>query len=120
MRPELKEGEMYAGILLGEGGQPDQHIILLAEEMEGEANWKDAFNWALQIGGSLPTRREQSLLFANLKGQFEPTWYWSGEQHASDSSYAWYQGFSYGCQGSYHKLSKLRARAVRRVKVKGD
>ena len=30
---------------------------------------------------------------AYLKGEFKPAWYWSGQEHESDGSYAWGQGF---------------------------
>lgn len=93
----LKAGELYAGILLGKNGQPDQHIILLPGEAEG-VKWIAAKEWAEKVGGELPTRREQALLFANLKEAFQPRWYWSGEQHAADSDYAWVQSFSNGTQ----------------------
>ena len=116
-KPELAEGESYAGILIGSDGHPDHHIILLADEMEGEADWADAKEWAESVGGSLPTRREQSLLFANLKAKFQPDWYWSGEQHAELSGCAWCQTFSSGYQDYYRKGGKLRARAVRRLVI---
>jgi hypothetical protein len=111
--PKLNEGEFYAGILLGKDGAPDHHVILLP----GQANdvtFKQAQQFAADIGGDLPARREQSLLFANLKEQFEDRWYWSGEQHASDSDYVWGQRFNGGYQNGSRKLTELRARAVRR------
>lgn len=111
--PELKEGEFYAGILLGKDGEPDQHVVLLP----GQANdvtFKQAQQSAVDMGGDLPTRREQSLLFANLKEQFEERWYWSGTQHADASVFAWSQYFSNGSQGNTHKYDQLRARFVRR------
>ena len=114
--PELAEGEFYAGILLGKDGEPDHHVILLP----GQANdvtFKQAQQFAADIGGDLPTRREQSLLFANLKEQFEERWYWSGTQHASDSGYAWGQNFISGYQNDYHNHGELRARAVRRLAI---
>jgi hypothetical protein len=46
---------------------------------------------------------------------FQKEWYWSCEQHADDSDYAWYQFFGYGNQNNWHKGSNNRARAVRRV-----
>ena len=83
----LKPEEHYAGIILGKDGEPDHHLILLAGEAES-VNWAQAKDFAAKAGGELPTRREQSLLFANLKEQFQPRWYWSGEQHASYSACA--------------------------------
>jgi hypothetical protein len=113
---ELKEGEHYAGILLGKNGEPDQHIVLLPGAAEN-VEWQDALDWAKSLGGDLPTRREQSLLFANLKEEFEEAWYWSNEQHASYSDYAWYQLFYDGGQDNWLNNYELRARAVRRLVI---
>lgn len=112
----LKPGEHYAGIILGKDGEPDHHLILLPGEAES-VNWKQAKEFAEKAGGELPTRREQSLLFANLKEQFQPRWYWSGEQHASNSGYAWCQDFHDGGQYGGHEFSDYRARAVRKVVI---
>jgi hypothetical protein len=112
----LHDGELYAGIILGKDGQPDHHLILLPGEAES-VNWKAAKEFATKAGGELPTRREQSLLYANLKEHFQERAYWSGEQRAADSDYAWHQHFGYGCQGSSHKGLQLRARAVRRLEI---
>ena len=109
----LKPEEHYAGIILGKDGEPDHHLILLAGEAES-VNWAQAKDFAAKAGGELPTRREQSLLFANLKEQFQPRWYWSGEQHASNSDCAWIQNFNNGNQNNNHKNNNYRARAVRR------
>ena len=112
----LKAGELYAGILLGKEGQPDQHIILLPGEAEG-VKWLAAKEWAKKVGGELPTRREQALLFANLKEAFQPRWYWSGEQHAAYSGYAWGQHFNDGYQIGNDTSYEGRARAVRRLAI---
>ncbi|MFA6203760.1 MAG: hypothetical protein WC710_11310 [Gallionella sp.] len=109
--PELKEGELYSGILLGEDGEPDHHVILLPNNAVN-LTWDEAMKFASDAGGDLPTRREQSLLFANipdLRGC-----YWSNTQHSGASGYAWGQDFGYGDQDSLHQNTKLRARAVRR------
>ena len=112
----LQPGEHYAGIIVGKDGAPSYHLTLLPEQHEC-TNWKKASEWAKQQGGSLPTQREQSLLFANLKDQFEKDWYWSSDSHEQDAAYAWYQHFSYGGQDYRHKDNyNCRARAVRRWK----
>ena len=116
MAEQLQPGEIYAGLLLGADGAPDKHIFLLRGAAE-KITWSDAVKWAKSVGGDLPTRREQSLLFANLKGEFEAAWYWSGEQHEADSDYAWFQNFSNGNQGSGPKSYAGRARAVRRLAI---
>lgn len=71
LKENMKTGEQYAGILLGKDGTPDQHIFLLPGEAES-IKWQAAKDWAASAGGDLPTRREQSLLFANLKEAFQP------------------------------------------------
>ena len=113
---ELKPGEEYAGLIVGKDGEASYHLILLPGQEKG-INWTDAKAFASKQGGELPTRREQSLLFANLKDQFDSDWYWSSEQHASDSVYAWCQGFGSGDQSSYGTYNKRRARAVRRLAI---
>jgi hypothetical protein len=110
----LNPGEICAGLILGEDDAPDHHLILLPGEAE-KVNFKAAQAWAKKAGGDLPTRREQSLLFANAKAAFKPSWYWSGEQHASDASCAWGQNFLYGSQSTYRVSYECRARSVRRL-----
>ncbi len=112
---ELKSGEHYAGIALDAEGQPSHHLILLPGDVD--MTWSKAREWAASIGGELPTRQEQALLFANLKGKFEPACYWSNEQHASITDYAWCQNFFNGTQNDGTKGNKFRARAVRRVPI---
>ena len=114
LKKHIKPGEIYAGLLLGENGAPDQHLVLLAGEAEA-LDWKAAIAWAKKQGGELPTRREQSLLFTNAKAHFKPTWYWSGEKHAAASGYAWCQYFGDGYQSLSHTDYQLRARAVLRI-----
>lgn len=111
---QLNEGEIYAGAIIGKEGQPDHHLILLPGESDS-VNWNSAKEWASAAGGELPTRREQSLLYANLKEHFQGSWYWSGEQHAAYSDYAWGQYFGTGNQNCHYEAFECRARAVRRV-----
>jgi len=110
--PELANGEVYAGIIL-ENGKPSHHLILLPGEAE-RVTWSQAKEWATKQGGELPSRREQSLLFANAKDEFNPEWYWSAEHPSVSSVYAWFQFFTNGYQTWGHKRSNYRARAVRR------
>ena len=113
---DLKQGEHYAGIILGKENEPSYHLILLPGEAD-KINWADALKWAASTGGALPTRRDQALLYANLKDQFKELWYWSSEQHAELADYAWMQGFGYGGQYDDPKASEWRARAVRTIKL---
>jgi hypothetical protein len=112
---ELQPGEHYAGLILGEDGTPEYHLVLLAAHPEERMEWSAAVAWASSIGGELPNRREQSLLFANAKGHFDSAWYWSSEKYEDDGAYAWYQDFDYGYQGLTHTSYAARVRAVRRI-----
>jgi hypothetical protein len=112
----LADGEQYAGLILSEDGTPIHHLVLLPGDHE-DTEWQAAVDWAASIGGELPNRREQSLLFANCKQHFEEDWYWSGEQHASDARYAWFQYFGNGNQYYRHIYAQCRARAVRRLSI---
>lgn len=107
---ELNPGERYAGLMLDDEGKPSHHLILLPGKTK--ATWQKAVEWAKEAGGELPTRREQSLLFANLKSAFEGVWHWSGDAHSG--SYAWFQSFDYGLQRYLDKSSEVAAVAVRR------
>lgn len=71
----------------------------------------------IYIGGDLPNRIEQSMLWANHRDQFKKDWYWSNEQHYTESGRAWYQYFTNGSQYNYHKDNEVRARAVRRLPI---
>lgn len=110
---ELRPGERYAGLVLDADGMASHHLVLLPGDAE-DVSWQAAKDWAASAGGELPTRQEQALLYANLKAQFEPQWYWSCQEHESDSSYAWDQDFSNGGQYYTGKSCQARARAVRR------
>ena len=114
----LAPGEHYAGLILGKDGEQSYHLVLLPGQAT-DITWEKAMEWASKQGGehvaSLPTRREQSLLFANLKEEFEERAYWSCEAHATEPSWAWYQRFSHGTQGYDYRGYELRARAVRRL-----
>ncbi len=112
----LQPGEHYAGLIIGKDGEPSHHLVLLPGEAEG-VNWKDAKAWAAEQSGELPTRREQALLYANLKEQFKAEWYWSAQEYESDPAYAWCQNFYDGNQIDLHKSNELRARAVRRLEI---
>jgi hypothetical protein len=113
--PQLKEGEIYAGAIITPDGTGN-HVILLDGDND-EADWETQKEWAKSIGGDLPDRVEQALLFKHLKDRFKEDWYWSNTQHASISGYAWYQYFYNGSQLSITTYNKLRARAVRRVAI---
>ena len=110
----LFAGGIYAGISRGVDGAPDQHLVLLPGESV-DVDWESAGAFATSIDGDLPTRAEQALLYANLKDQFEPRWYWSSEQ--AGPSLAWLQDFYGGSQDNYYRSFEGRARAVRRLPI---
>lgn len=113
--PKLNEGEINAGLIMTTDGTPSHWVILLPGDKD-DGNWEDAGTWATEQGGELPTRTEQSLLFANAKDKFKRDWYWSAEE--DDSEWAWSQFFRYGLQSDYLKSNDFcRARAVRRVYI---
>ena len=114
MAENLQEGEIYAGLVLGKDGAADYHLFLQPGVATG-VTWQAAMDWAKKLGHSLPTRAEQALLFANLKHEFEPRYYWSSEQ--SGPSYAWGQYFDNGAQDDYGRSYEGRARAVRRLEI---
>jgi hypothetical protein len=113
--PELKDGEIYAGAIINPDGTGN-HILLIDGELE-DSEWDDAIAWAKEQGGDLPSRVEQALLFDKLKDRFKERAYWSNEQYASLSDYAWFQNFLNGYQNHCYKGSPLQARAVRRVSI---
>ena len=113
--PPLAEGETYIGCI-GDAAGNLHHVILLPGD-NGDASWKKQMAWAKSIGGDLPNRIEQAMLWANHRDLFQKDWYWSNEKHASASGYAWYQTFYTGYQYSLAISTKLRARAVRRLPI---
>ena len=111
----LQPGERYAGALLDTDGKVKHHLVLMAANPDEDLTWDGATAWAKEVGGHLPDRREQSLLFANCKPHLKAEWHWSSEVHESNPSYAWYCYFSYGGQYDVHKSAEGAAVAVRRV-----
>lgn len=111
----LQPGERYAGAVLDEAGQHQHHLVLLAAVPDGNVDWKNAMAWAKSVGGVLPTRQEQALLYANCKPHLAATWHWSSETYEGDASYAWGCRFYYGTQYDGLKSYEGSAVAVRRV-----
>ena len=112
--PEIKKSEVYVGGTIGPDGRIT-HTILMSEERLVD-NWDAGMMFAQQQGGDLPNRIEQAMLWAHHRKLFRERYYWSNEQFAHDSGYAWGQSFYYGNQSRWHKAVKGMARAVRRVK----
>ncbi|MDO8595672.1 MAG: hypothetical protein Q7R45_03515 [Sulfuricaulis sp.] len=107
------EGGIYAGLSIADNA-PMALVLLPGDK---KLTWNEAVTWAEKQGGVLPSRFDQLVLFKNLKTQFQETWYWSGEQSASNAAFAWFQLFGNGGQSYLRKSSSNRARAVRRLVI---
>jgi len=119
------QGGIYAGIMRGRDGAPDYHLLVGdAVETLKPIPWDKAMAAVKDMEGdghkdyTLPFRAEQALQFANVPELFESEWYWSCEQLAASSDYAWVQVFGYGNQTSSPKSVNYRARAVRRLVIR--
>jgi hypothetical protein len=109
-------GGEVMGVMAGQNDAMDYLLIDLGVEPEKDLTWSEAKTWAKSVGGELPTRREQSMMFGNRRtGQYQPRWYWSCEPYAGYEQYAWLQTFNYGFQYGDRKGDHGKARAVRRV-----
>ena len=119
-KPPLAEGEIYAG-LIGNANGEAYHLILLPGDNDG-ATWQAQLEWAKSIGGDLPDRVEQALLFKHFKGEFQERAYWSNtpcepDDDEEESSWAWFQDLHGGDQHHGPKGIEFRARAVRRLPI---
>lgn len=114
---QVVAGGKFKGIVRGENGAPD-YLLFDHGEAPERMPWEAAMKWAESQGGSLPTRREQALMFANrAEDEYRKEWYWSSEQYAGYDDFAWMQGFDDGSQGTGHKSNGYRARVVRRQAI---
>ena len=111
--PTLSDGEIYVATIQVAGEAP-YHLILLPDHPKDNMTHLVATEWAATVGGDLPTRPEQALLFVHQRDQFDLAWYWSNSLHEYTTEYAWRQYFGNGCQEYDYFENKLRARAVRR------
>ena len=110
----LQQGERYAGTVLDADGTIKHHLALMAPRPDRSLSWGDAMAWAQKVGGSLPDRQEQALLFANCKPHLDAAWHWSCETNKDNASYAWGCYFDYGYQTYELKSAAGAAVAVRR------
>ena len=113
--PDLQPGEHYAGVVLDESGQVTHHLVLMAPRPDKKLQWQAAMDWAASVGGALPTRQEQALLYANCKPHLNPQWHWSSQTHPDDAPCAWCCDFDDGTQDTNRKSYEGSAVAVRRV-----
>lgn len=115
MMPKIAANEVNAGLIMGKHGAPSHWLIDVNAEQEG--SFAESLEFAKKNNLDLPTRREQSLLFANAADRFQKRWYWSKEEYAGLSDSAWVQDFGYGGQGYDRKGTRGLARLVRRVPI---
>ena len=112
--PPLAEGEIYLCGLVDANGDIE-HTVLLPGDND-YATQAEQFEWAKSLGGDLPNRIEQAVMFAKFRDRFQSDAYWSNETCHWDASCAWYQGFGGGGRGTSPKSAALRGVAVRRFK----
>ena len=111
------EGGRFFGLTTGKDGTHSA-IVLLPDVPPSPLTWQAAMDWAVSVGGELPTRPVSAQLFALADvctEPFEKDWHWTSETHRSDASYAWSQDFLNGFQYLDPKSSEERARAVRLI-----
>jgi len=120
MGQPLDEGTFHGVITTKDGTH--MAVVLLDAKPKGRMTWKEAQAWAESVGGALPSRPVAALLYANAKGLFDPTWYWTSDSleadtgDEDDASYAWYCTFYDGFQGSFlHEGAEGAAVAVRLI-----
>ena len=111
----LDPGEHYVGPVLDADGNLMHHLVLMAQRPTSKLAWQAATDWADSIGGTLPTRQEQALLFANCKTHVRPEWHWSSQTHEDDASFAWICYVITGSQDYYLKSYEGGAVAVRQI-----
>ena len=118
--PAARPGERYIGSLIDPNGRMCHSYLLPGDK---EKNWDDGLAWAKGLGGDLPSRVEQAMLFAHMPEEFKKKTYWSNTQYAcTDEQYActdeiWYQHFGIGYQYVFNRRYEIRVRAVRRVAI---
>ena len=112
--PVTQPGERYLGSYTDKNGKLCHVFLLAGDEI---MDWNDSMEWAKSLGGDLPNRVEQAMLYAYMPEEFKPNWYWSNTRHAEDSRYAWFQSFDHGDQDDTLTRHKLCARAVRRITI---
>lgn len=115
--PPLSEGEIYIGAIGDKDGNLN-HVILLPGDND-DADWQAQMDWAKSIGGDLPNRIEQAMLYESFSEHFQKDWYWSNttDRDPGYEDYAWCQHFHHGGQGGDRKDGSNRARAVRRLVI---
>jgi hypothetical protein len=107
-------GGKFAGIVRGEHGH-DVAIVDLGYSAHN-MTFDKAQKWAEAQGGVAPDRAEARVLWANLDLHDEKKpaeWLWLRTPYAGNESYAWFQYFGYGGQGTTTRtMSSVPARSA--------
>jgi len=117
-QPWPGQGGTYAGLVRGEAGQPDQHVILADAKPPTRLAWAAGIKRAMTVEAdghadfSMPTRDESALLYTNLRVQMDGGWHWTSTQCSQGSAFG--QTFDNGYQDDTGKKCEARVRAVRR------
>ena len=114
------QGGIYAGLVRGENGQPDYHLVLAMTKPQQHFTWEAAKAYAQRVtveghhDFTLPSRFESALLYANLRDKFNTDpWHWTGTEYSAGRAFGQY--FGYGYQDITAVSFEARARFVRRV-----
>jgi hypothetical protein len=110
----LRDGEVYGGIVLGKNGERDYHLFAQTKFIES-ATFDEVKKYVEKVGGEGATRRDLALLRVNAPEPFGTKVFWSCEQPAAHSTFAWYQYFVNGNQDYDYKTNMLCGVAVRRL-----
>lgn len=112
----LRNGEVYGGIVLAQNGEPDYHLFAQTKFIES-ATFDEVKKHVEKVGGVGAIRRDLALLRVNAPKPFGTKVFWSCEQHSADSSFAWCQYFDIGTQYLTSKSYRLCGVAVRKVVI---
>lgn len=116
-----EHGGHYAGVMFGVDRAP--YLLIIGPEHDDDLTWDAAQDWAADLSAHgfsdwvIFNRAEQRRCMDAVRALFKPAPYWSSEQHAADSGDAWYQYFGYGYQYYWGRITRIRARSVRRVLI---
>lgn len=112
----LRDGEVYGGIVLGQNGDPDYHLFAQTKFI-ASATFDGVKKYVEEVGCVGATRRDLALLRVNAPEPFGTKSFWSCEQRTFCTAYAWYQDFDNGRQSNDSKRDKMCGVAVRKVEI---
>lgn len=111
--PELHPGDVYAGITTGADGAP-YHLILLPGDAR-VTSIDEAENFAMSLGGELPTYAELTILCKRMQDQFQPSLYYTCEKEPYDGDMAAMLFDATPVGELRNDVHQVRARSVHRL-----